>query len=461
MEPSPDCTSAAVAAAEPGKEQERHASWNELFFDLVVVAGIGQLAHLLQAAPGVGGLGLYLVLYLAFWTVWACFTVYGDIAAAQTRTWNLLIAMIGMAVMAASVPGIETRHTDAFVIAYVLLRWFGGRIWERGKVVTDWPLAQYGAGSAPWLVSLFAPDSWRYWLWAAGVAIDTVTLLLVSAERIMRQASERFARLMKRRERHRPAARTEVPPAVRKNGSESGAGVQESGPRLGPGGTRPRGGPAQHPERKPPTAPVGASTDAAHLAERLGLYVIIVLGEGIIQIVDALTEHETWGPDVLATALGGSVLLIAIWYLSLLHGSDGVPLLRASVLAPRQTMALHAALTAALAALAGCLGLAVEYASGTLPPSTFNVMCGAMALYFTVSMLGAAKSGPGRTWLLGFALPSLLTPAILVLLQGRVATPVLVWGLAASVCWQIAYKPQPRDNDRDMPTQSDGSHSGP
>ncbi|MDX3502019.1 hypothetical protein PV749_15060 [Streptomyces sp. ID03-2B] len=30
---------------------ERHAGWNELFFDLVVVAGAGQLAHLLHGGP--------------------------------------------------------------------------------------------------------------------------------------------------------------------------------------------------------------------------------------------------------------------------------------------------------------------------------------------------------------------------------------------------------------------------
>ena len=40
---------------EPDSKQkavlERHASWIELFFDLVVVAGIGQLAHLLPGAP--------------------------------------------------------------------------------------------------------------------------------------------------------------------------------------------------------------------------------------------------------------------------------------------------------------------------------------------------------------------------------------------------------------------------
>ncbi|MFJ7721318.1 low temperature requirement protein A, partial [Rhodococcus erythropolis] len=40
---------------EPDEKQkavlERHASWIELFFDLVVVAGIGQLAHLLHGSP--------------------------------------------------------------------------------------------------------------------------------------------------------------------------------------------------------------------------------------------------------------------------------------------------------------------------------------------------------------------------------------------------------------------------
>src|SRR6185369_16421160 len=125
---------------------ERHASWIELFFDLVVVAGVAQLAHLLSHGPSLGDVGLYLLVFLAFWISWASFTVYGNVEGDRVRIPAMLLAMLGLAVMVAAVPGIRDQHTTAFVVAYVGLRWLAGAIYQRGQVVVDWPLAQYGGG---------------------------------------------------------------------------------------------------------------------------------------------------------------------------------------------------------------------------------------------------------------------------------------------------------------------------
>ncbi|WP_026208386.1 low temperature requirement protein A [Catelliglobosispora koreensis] len=96
---------------------ERHASWIELFFDLVLVAGIAQLAHVLSHGPSLADLGLYVLLYLAFWITWATFTVYGRVRGEKTRILPILLAMMGLAVMVASVPGVREEHTTAFVVA--------------------------------------------------------------------------------------------------------------------------------------------------------------------------------------------------------------------------------------------------------------------------------------------------------------------------------------------------------
>ena len=50
-----------TASDESAGVPEQRATWTELFFDLVVVAGIGQLAHLLHDGPTWGELGLYAV----------------------------------------------------------------------------------------------------------------------------------------------------------------------------------------------------------------------------------------------------------------------------------------------------------------------------------------------------------------------------------------------------------------
>lgn len=69
---------------------ERHASWAELFFDLVVVAGVAALAHVLEARLDAAALGLYGLLFLSFWLSWTTFMLYGNVAAGQTRVIRLL-----------------------------------------------------------------------------------------------------------------------------------------------------------------------------------------------------------------------------------------------------------------------------------------------------------------------------------------------------------------------------------
>ncbi|HEY5356118.1 MAG TPA: low temperature requirement protein A [Streptosporangiaceae bacterium] len=99
--------SALNTADEPEATRiERHASWAELFFDLVAVAGVAALAHVLGSELDAAALGLYALLFLAFWLSWTTFMLYSNVAAGQTRVVRLLIGMFGLGVMAASVPGV-------------------------------------------------------------------------------------------------------------------------------------------------------------------------------------------------------------------------------------------------------------------------------------------------------------------------------------------------------------------
>jgi low temperature requirement protein LtrA len=72
-------------APQPTSEENRHASWLELFFDLVAVAGVAQIAHQLHGVPDVSDLGLYALLFLASWTAWICFTLYANAAYENTH----------------------------------------------------------------------------------------------------------------------------------------------------------------------------------------------------------------------------------------------------------------------------------------------------------------------------------------------------------------------------------------
>ena len=147
----------------PEIRTERHASWAELFFDLVAVAGVAALAHVLGSELDAAALGLYALLFLALWLAWTTFMLYGNVAAGQTRVLRLMVGMFGLGAMAASVPGVahtvlghggDTLALNVFAIAYIATRVYGSRSWQRGAVLLDFPVVQYSAGLLPWLASL-------------------------------------------------------------------------------------------------------------------------------------------------------------------------------------------------------------------------------------------------------------------------------------------------------------------
>jgi hypothetical protein len=91
------------SAVEPEAARvERHASWAELFFDLVAVAGVSALADVLGSGLDGAAVGLYALLFLAFWLSWTTFMLYSNVAAGQTRVVRLMIGMFGLGVMAAA-----------------------------------------------------------------------------------------------------------------------------------------------------------------------------------------------------------------------------------------------------------------------------------------------------------------------------------------------------------------------
>ncbi|MDX5577851.1 low temperature requirement protein A, partial [Streptomyces sp. ID01-9D] len=183
--------------------------------------------------------------------------------------------------------------------------------------------------------------------------------------------------------------------------------------------------------------------DAAHMGERLGLYVIIVLGEGVIQIIDAASERDDWDGPLAATGLGAFGLLAAICTLSLLYGTNGIPRLRRGALAPRLAMLLHALMTGFLVALATALGSAVAHVDDVLPKGQHWLLCGAMAGYFAAGLVAALPLADraDRVWLLGWALPCVAVAVALAPLGVRLPAWATVWILVALVCWQLLYDP--------------------
>ncbi|MGC0362577.1 low temperature requirement protein LtrA [Rhodococcus sp. 27YEA15] len=372
---------------------DRHASWIELFFDLVVVAGIGQLAHLLHGSPSPADLGLYALLYLAFWTAWATFTMYGNIAGDRVRIPSMLIAMFGLAVMMAAVAGIHENHALAFSVAYVAVRLLAGRVWQNGQIVVDWPIAQMSLGVLPWIVSFWFDGDTRFWLWTAGVAIDLLIMFVVSGSAILDNAKDKLDRVVRFRGTH-------------------GGHVPEFE--------------ALH-------------SDRAHLAERLGLYVIIVLGEGVILVISAASEL-TWDSTVVSLAVGAFVLLAAMWSLSLIYGHAGVPHLTSEVFPARIDMALHCFTTGSIAVLVAGLGAATEHGAEHTPDYLRWLLCGSMTAYFGISLIAGLFARADKIWVLGWALPCTAVPLVMGVVGSHLSATWIIWALVATVAWQNGYE---------------------
>ncbi len=193
-------------------EVERHASWSELFFDLVAVAAVASLAHLLATELDWASLGLYAVLFLAVWLAWTTFMLYGNVAGSRTHVLRLLIGMFGLGVMAASVPGVahtlldgghEERAVTVFAVAYILTRVYGAQSWRPGEVLLDFPVAQHTIGVLPWVVSLWTHPPVTVALWALGVALDLWLVLVVSGDDMLERYSSRMDQLTARGDRAR------------------------------------------------------------------------------------------------------------------------------------------------------------------------------------------------------------------------------------------------------------------
>jgi low temperature requirement protein LtrA len=128
---------------------ERHASWLELFFDLVVVVAVARLAHGLHE-PTWGAVALFVLFYYAVWSVWTSLTLHSNVRADKTRVRSMLIGMYarrfrayialpahfaitaGITALAAGLGVVVTEHSEHLDagIAWVLCGGLAAPLWR-------------------------------------------------------------------------------------------------------------------------------------------------------------------------------------------------------------------------------------------------------------------------------------------------------------------------------------------
>jgi hypothetical protein len=192
-------------------------------------------------------------------------------------------------------------------------------------------VARYTVGLLPWFVSIGVDERWKLALWAVGIGLDLLLILVLSGNKILEQLQARFTAQATTRRRPRP-------------------GVRADGE-----------GPVIH----------GVSVDPDLLAERLGLFVIIVLGESVVQVVSA-ASHAQYGVGLLASAIASFVLLAGLFGLSVVFGYAGLPHLRAGRIPTRAALGLHCLVTGVVATMAVSLCSGRSHGS---PPASRSRSC--------------------------------------------------------------------------------------
>lgn len=229
---------------------ERHATWLELFFDLVFVAAITMVSSQLRMQSTVTGVLGYLGLFVPICWAWLGHMVYSNRFATEDRVHHGLtfVIMLAALVMAVQVPQIGANGGQAFALAYctaracLLMLYWRVRHRPYAQALSHLYLWGFGLGLLVWLVSLFVPPPARYVCWVVGSAIDLVT------------------------------------PWV-------GRTILQRWP-----------------------------LNVSHLPERMGLFVLIVLGESVVSIVDGLRD-VVWAIAPVLVAILAFGIAACIWWL--------------------------------------------------------------------------------------------------------------------------------------------------
>ncbi|MEL6762150.1 MAG: low temperature requirement protein A, partial [Cyanobacteria bacterium J06607_6] len=86
-------------------DRERHATWLELFFDLVFVFAIAEVAHLLHSDPTWAGIVGFVALFVPVWWLWIDFSYYADQFDIDRGPYRLVMlgVMFGLVIMALTI----------------------------------------------------------------------------------------------------------------------------------------------------------------------------------------------------------------------------------------------------------------------------------------------------------------------------------------------------------------------
>jgi low temperature requirement protein LtrA len=234
--------------------EERHATWFELYFDLVFVAALAELAAGLARDPTAAVFARFAGLFVVVVWAWVNFTMYADRFDTDDLIYRLAksAAAFAIAALAVQIPKVIAGHggTAGFAASYVVVRlllvalYVRARLHLRGQArhAVDLYITAFSFTAGVWLVSIFASEPYRFVLWGLAMLIDL-----------------------------------SVPPSA---------------------------------WRRLPGAPIVVS----HLTERFGTFFIVVLGESVTAVVAGVAGFE-FSLEAWVVAVACFAIALSLWWI--------------------------------------------------------------------------------------------------------------------------------------------------
>ena len=196
-----------------------------------------------------------------------------------------------------------------------------------------------------------------------------------------------------------------------------------------------------------------------HLAERVGLLLVIVFGESILTIISELDAHWT-APSGLAAFLSFTAVSMLAWiYFGRASSAAALGLrrlqLRGSVGGIRDTvMYLPFVMVAGVTLFASALGTAVAEAGHSLPPGASMCLSAGVSLFFVASAAESLRYGAPWRDVVIWAPAGIVLPWVLVPLASHLSSEAVVGASVGIVAVLVTLT---EINARLMRTHEDGS----
>lgn len=234
-----------------GEDESRSATWLELFFDLVFVVAVAELAHTLDGDITGAVVLEFVALFVPIWWVWIGSTFYASRFDTDDLEYRFLTAieMGAVAALAVNIHGAFADLSVGFALSYATVRGVlvvkylrARRHVPEARPLTTRFAAGFGIDAIIWFASVLVPPPFRYGLWILGLLISFGTPIFAGQ------------------------LHGDLPP---------------------------------HQE---------------HLPERFGLFTIIVLGESIVAVVGGLAD-QTWTLISIVAGGASLTIAFSLWWL--------------------------------------------------------------------------------------------------------------------------------------------------